>query len=487
MKKEKNILTKTNIDKSLKKFKNKKIKEINQTFEYDKNILKGQEKDRINKSLSKYEYGIITKENYLEEVVLINKETLEKIDVVKEKKEKSIINLDNLVNSYTQNPTLDIVSDQSFLNSLNKYFKLFLRSLKNQTFLYILKRIGLSLITLILIVTFVTILIRFIPDTKFYDVDQYNKIKGASGFDIAENYKNVELFKVGRKTLDGKDINVFTNVFKYIYEILPIPKKVAITWESDYKTVKEYWTGLTYFGRSSVHNKYITEMISERMGISFKITIFSLFIVYLIGYPLGVAMSKKPGGIADKIGNVFIVLNYAIPALVFYLLMNQILGSPNSVFANFKFGFLYDEKNILTLFPPVFSLVFLSIPGVTIWVRRFMIDELNSDYVKFARSKGLSENRIMYTHILRNAIIPLIRNIPASFILAIVGSYYIENIWNIPGTGILLISSLNRQVPDIPVITGLTLIYAALGMLAFLLGDILTSFADPRIKLTKER
>ena len=113
-----------------------------------------------------------------------------------------------------------------------------------------------------------------------------------------------------------------------------------------------------------------------------------------------------------------------------------------------------------------------------------MIDELSSDYVKFARSKGLSENRILYTHVLRNAAVPLIRNIPAVFIGSIMGSYYVEAIWGIPGTGGTLITGVQNL--DVAIVQGLTIIYALLGMLSFLLGDVITVFFDPRIKLTGE-
>ena len=115
-----------------------------------------------------------------------------------------------------------------------------------------------------------------------------------------------------------------------------------------------------------------------------------------------------------------------------------------------------------------------------------MVDELSSDYVKFARSKGLSENTIMYKHVFRNACVPLVRGLPATFLGAIIGSYYVEYIWTIPGTGILLIQGLQGSSPDVQLVQGLTVIYAALSMLSFLLGDIITVFFDPRIKLTAD-
>ena len=90
----------------------------------------------------------------------------------------------------------------------------------------------------------------------------------------------------------------------------------------------------------------------------------------------------------------------------------------------------------------------------------------------------------MYTHVLRNACVPLVRGIPGTLLGAFVGSYFIETIWTIPGTGRLLTSGL--QGFDVPVIQGLTILYAAISMLSFLLGDIVTVFFDPRIRITSQ-
>lgn len=369
----------------------------------------------------------------------------------------------------------------TFSEKAKKVFSVILKALKNPTFLYILRRILSALFTAILIVAVVTALIRLLPETSLYDIKLYNKLPKAA----ADRYKTACLFQYGRCDLYGNPISIFENIVQYIYWMLPIYKEIPIKWDAKYDKVLDEFKGTIYFGRSIVQNKFVTDMLVERMGISMKITLITVFFTYLIGYPFGIAMSKKPGGIIDKIGNVFIVLNYAIPGLVFYLFMKNILGSPEGIFGFLNLGLFYEEGKPLTLVPPIFCMVFLSIPGVIIWLRRFMIDELSSDYVKFARSKGLSENRIMYTHVLRNAIVPLVRNIPATFIGAIVGSYFVEKIWSIPGTGILLITALQGE-PDVPVVQGLTVIYALLGMVSFLLGDIITVFFDPRIKLRAE-
>ncbi len=376
---------------------------------------------------------------------------------------------------------VEVEQNKNFFQAVGHFF---VRLFKNSTFRYILKRILSSFITLLLLVAIVTALIRLIPDAKLYDYAVMQKLKAQAGEAAANRYFIVQMFKYGRMTIDGRKISVVENIFQYIYYILPIYKTIPYAWDNRYQSVKASWSGFIYLGRSIEESEFVTTIVSERMGISFRISIITVVLTYIVSFPLGVAMAKKPGGIVDKIGSVFIVLNYAIPALVFYLLMNSVFGDKNGAFGAFDFGFFYEEGKPQTLVVPIFCMVFLSIPGIIIWVRRFMVDELNSDYVKFARSKGLSENRIMYTHVLRNACVPLVRNIPATFIGAIVGSYFVEQIWGIPGTGRLLISSLNKL--DVSAIQGLTVLYAAMAMISFLLGDIITVFFDPRIKLVSE-
>ena len=371
---------------------------------------------------------------------------------------------------------------------VNRFLNGVREALKNKTFHYILKRILTSLLTLILIVAVVTALIRLLPDTKFYDVKEYKTITQKMGRAAADNYMLRTLYLAGRRDLDGNEVSVLQSIFEYIYWILPIPKSIPIKFSANYSKVLESQTFLIYLGKSQniAGSPYVTDLLVNHMGISFVISIFCTILTYIFSIPLGIAMAKKPGGPVDKVGNVFIVLNWAIPGLVFYLLMNSIMGRKDSIFGWGNFGFFYETGHWWTLVPPIFCIVFLSIPGLAIWVRRYMVDELSSDYVKFARSKGLSENTIMYKHVFRNAVIPLVRGLPATFIGAIIGSYYIETIWVIPGTGRLLINALQGASPDVQVVQGLTIIYAAMSMLSFLLGDIVTVFFDPRIKLESD-
>lgn len=364
------------------------------------------------------------------------------------------------------------------LNALKRFFT-------NPTTLYIIKRLLTSFITLLLLAALVTALLRLLPDEKFYNTAKYMKIYSQAGEAAADRYVWSQLFKNGIVDVNNNRVSVFESIFKFLYYIFPIPKQIPVRWSSDYSKVLKYWEGLIYLGESSkFDNALVLDIFLDRCGISFFISMITVVLTYIVSVPLGIAMAKKPGGTVDKIGNIFIVLNYAIPALVFYLIMNKVFGLINVDGRSF-FNFRYDSNNpVITLFPPLFCMWFLSIPGVVIWVRRFMTDELSSDYVKFARSKGLSEQTIFYKHVFRNAIVPLVRNIPATIIFAFVGSYYVETIWGIPGTGNMLVTFLSVTNPDVQGIQSLTVIYGAMSILAFLLGDIITVFFDPRIKLT---
>jgi oligopeptide transport system permease protein len=116
------------------------------------------------------------------------------------------------------------------------------------------------------------------------------------------------------------------------------------------------------------------------------------------------------------------------------------------------------------------------------WLRRYMIDQMNSDYVKFARSGGLGEGEIFTKHVLKNAIIPIVHGIPASVLGAMTGAIITERVYVVPGAGNMLTKAINLY--DNGVIIGMTMFYALLSVVAIILGDILMSLMDPRISFT---
>ena len=117
-----------------------------------------------------------------------------------------------------------------------------------------------------------------------------------------------------------------------------------------------------------------------------------------------------------------------------------------------------------------------------LWIRRYVVDQMNSDYVKFARSGGLTEGEIFSKHILKNAAIPIVHGIPAQVLWALTGAIITERVYVVPGTGNLLTTAIGQY--DNGVIVGVTLFYALLSVVSVILGDILMATVDPRISFT---
>ena len=217
----------------------------------------------------------------------------------------------------------------------------------------------------------------------------------------------------------------------------------------------------------------------SKMGYSFVIGIIAVFLAYLLGVPLGIAMARHKDKLIDKLGTIYIVFIIAVPSLAYIFLFKAIggrLGLPTT--------FDMESTGKLMYVLPIVSLALPSIGNLMKWLRRYMIDQMNADYVKFARSGGLSEGEIFSRHILKNAAIPIIHGIPASVLGALVGAIITERVYVIPGAGNLLTIAINSY--DNGVIVGVTLFYALLSVTAVILGDVLMSMVDPRISFSSK-
>ena len=215
----------------------------------------------------------------------------------------------------------------------------------------------------------------------------------------------------------------------------------------------------------------------SKIGYSFTIGIISVFMSYLIGIPIGIAMARKKDKLIDKLGTIYIVFIIAVPSLAYIFLFKAIggkLGLPTT--------FDMESTSKLIYILPIVTLALPTIGGLMKWLRRYMIDQMNSDYVKFARSGGLSENEIFTKHILKNAAIPIIHGIPGNVLFALTGAIITERVYVVPGAGNLLTEAIGRY--DNGVIVGVTLFYAVLSVVSIILGDILMSLVDPRISFT---
>lgn len=218
----------------------------------------------------------------------------------------------------------------------------------------------------------------------------------------------------------------------------------------------------------------------SKMGFSFVIGVIATILSYVLGLPLGLLMARYKDGLLDKIGTFYIMFIIAVPSLAYIFLFKAIGGSVFKLPTSFDMD--TNSKAMYVL--PIISLALPSIANLMKWMRRYMIDQMNSDYVKFARSGGLSENEIFTKHIWKNAAIPIVHGIPSSLLFAMTGAIITERIYSVPGAGNLLTQAINKY--DNGVIVGVTLFYAILTVISNILGDILISLVDPRISFTSK-
>ena len=212
----------------------------------------------------------------------------------------------------------------------------------------------------------------------------------------------------------------------------------------------------------------------SRLGYSFVIGIIAVALAYLLAIPLGITMARHKDRRLDKLGTVYIVFITAVPSLAYIFLFQSIggkLGLPTS--------FDMESPTWLMYVLPVVSLALPAVANLMKWLRRYMIDQMSADYVKFARAGGLTEREIFRNHVLPNAVIPIVHGIPAGVLGALTGAIITERVYVVPGAGNLLTNAINAY--DNGVIVGVTLFYALLTVASVIVGDVLLSLADPRI------
>ena len=220
----------------------------------------------------------------------------------------------------------------------------------------------------------------------------------------------------------------------------------------------------------------------SRISYSFVVSIIASALAYCIGLPLGILMAKKKDTWVDRLGNAYIVVLMAVPGLAYMLMLKAIgtkLGLPTT--------FSLDNPTAAMYIMPIISSTLGAIAGEMKWMRRYMVDQMNSDYVKFARAEGLSEREIFTKHIFKNAAIPIAHGVPGVITGALSGAIIMEQVYTIPGVGGLLVQAIGAY--DNAVIVGVALFYGILFIISTILGDILicllpTTYPSCAISLT---
>ena len=303
---------------------------------------------------------------------------------------------------------------------------------------YLGKRIARSFLTLIIILTVVFCLLRLMPIEGYF-----------TNFDkLTSQQIQVSLQEMGLTD--------------------PLPVQVV-----------RFFNDLVHgdLGVSRIYraNVPVAEILADKVPVSIKLGVLSMIVSLFVGLPMGALMARYKYRWFDKLGTFCI---QAVPAAVYFLYI-QLYGTQA-----LGVGLLFQIDDPKYWILPVVSMSLNNIAFYGMWLRRYMVDESNKDYVKLARAKGMSEGGVMFRHIFRNAFVPLAQYIPTAFLNTVIGSIYIESLYSIPGMGGLLVTVIKKH--DNTMVQGIVLLYACVGVMGLLLGDILMVLLDPRISLSKK-
>lgn len=304
---------------------------------------------------------------------------------------------------------------------------------------YILKRLLQSVFTLFIIATVVFLLMRLMPESGYFG-EEFDKM-------------DPEQIEASLKAMGLRD---------------PIPVQLMRFYTSILKGD---------FGKSIVFrpNVDVMKIIKQKVPYSLPFGLASVAIGLVVGISIGVLMARFKHQVPDMLGNAYVVIINAVPAAVYYLFIQIYISDL------LKLPILYDADKPVSWILPAISMSLSGIAYYAMWMRRYMLDQMTKDYISFARAKGLSNKKLMVRHVVRNAFVPIAQYLPASVLMTISGSIYVESLFSIPGMGGLLIAAIQRQ--DNPLVQALVLIYSNIGILGLLLGDLLMALCDPRIKL----
>ncbi|MCC8104763.1 MAG: ABC transporter permease [Clostridiales bacterium] len=240
-------------------------------------------------------------------------------------------------------------------------------------------------------------------------------------------------------------------------------------------------------GDSYSRNGKVTTEIANSMGPTVTLSVWALLLTVIIAIPLGIFAAKKKGKMADSVVVGFSLLGISVPSFLLSLLLVILFGVQLGWLpvAGYKkiseYGLLTHLRYIIL---PVISLSLMQVAMLTRMTRASMIDVINNDYIKTAKSKGLKERVILYKHALRNALIPILTTIGQIFATLLSGAAVIETVFNIPGVGQLIVNSVSKR--DYPVIQGIVIVISLIYVVINLGIDILYGIIDPRIRLAKK-
>lgn len=346
---------------------------------------------------------------------------------------------------------------------------------------YILKRLLLMIPTLLGVMLLTFVVIQFVPGGP---VEQLiHKMQEAGQSQGEASGASQRLYR-GNAGLDKEKLDELNKLYGF-------DKPVH---ERFFTMIKNYI--LFDLGDSYYHQQSVMQLIVSKLPVSISLGLWTFFLVYLSCIPLGIIKAVKDGTRFDVFSSTIILIGYAIPGFVLGIFLLVLFGG-GSFWDLFPLrGLTSDNWETLTWFGkitdylwhitlPVISLVVGSFAVMTILTKNSFLEEINKQYVLTARAKGLTENTVLYKHVFRNAVIPLVTGFPSAFIGAFfAGSILIETIFSLDGLGLLAYESILKR--DYPVVLGSLYLFTLLGLIAKLVTDLSYVLVDPRIQFESQ-
>jgi microcin C transport system permease protein len=243
-------------------------------------------------------------------------------------------------------------------------------------------------------------------------------------------------------------------------------------------------------GSSFFYPKTVWELIREKLPVSISLGLWTFLLSYLVSVPLGIAKAVRAGTRFDTWTSLLVLVGYAIPGFVLGVALLVVFGGQLQWFPlrgltsgnweTLSWGAkVTDYLWHITL--PVTASVLGAFAVTTILTKNAFLEEIGKQYVLTARAKGLSEGRVLWKHVLRNALIPLVTGFPAAFVGAFfTGSLLIETLFSLDGLGLLSYESVMRR--DYPVVLGTLYLFTLIGLFTKLISDLCYLWVDPRVK-----
>ncbi len=359
---------------------------------------------------------------------------------------------------------------------------------------YIARRLLLMIFTIWGVLTVTFALIQFVPGgpVERLTAQLQGQIAGSGGDSGAVGGGGGDASYRGAQGLDPAFIASLNKQFGLDKPILTRYAKLLKDYTCWYRTEEEPKGFSCFnFGESYFRKIKVTDLITEKLPVSISLGLWMTLISHLISIPLGIRKAMREGSAFDSWSSTIISIAYSVPGFMVGAIFLILFGGGSFwelIPLRGLFGENWDQLSTMGkildyfhhLITPLLCLALSSFATLTFLTKNSFLDEIRKQYVLTARMKGLSENRVLYGHVFRNAMLIVIASFPSTFIAAFfTGSLLIEKVFSLDGLGLLSYSSIIER--DYPVVLASIFIFSLIGLIANLISDLTYTWVDPRI------